>query len=242
MKGVSTALCGESGCGKTTTAMCLAGLLTPDSGSIVINDNDVLTLKSADRRALLRSTFQMIFQDTLDSLHPVKTVKKIFNETLIYLHKSNPKKIPDIKKMDDSELLKIYHAILEKVDIPKDALDNLPDEFSGGEIQRICIARALIARPDFLIADEPVSCLDVTTQAKVLNLLRNIVKFENMGLLLISHDLAAAHYICDNVIIMEKGLKCDMGNVEDIFNINARVTDYTKKLLKGMMFENSDEF
>jgi ABC-type oligopeptide transport system ATPase subunit len=237
-KGQATALCGESGCGKTTIALCLTGLMKLDDGSIYINNQNLNDLNPKNRKTVLLSTFQIVFQNTLNSLHPQKSIRKLFYDTLFYLHKFNPQKIPNPRNTSKIIIQNEFENIMDKVGLhPKD-LDKLPLEFSGGEIQRICIARALIAKPDFLIADEPVSCLDVTTQAKILNLIKNIIRQTNMGLLFITHDLAAAQFVCDNAIIMKNGSILDYGESRDIFDVNGNINDYTKQLLQALMLED----
>lgn len=219
-KGEILGLVGESGSGKSTLGNCILRLLQPTRGEILYNGENIMTF---DKKKLInfRRNAQVIFQNPYSSLNPKMKIKDILEEPLI-IHKFENKKEREEK---------IYN-VLELTGLNKEDLNRYPHEFSGGQRQRIAIARALILEPEFIVADEPVSALDVSIQAQILNLLKDLKEKLNLTYLFISHDLNVVHYLCDNVIIMNKGEIVERGNIDEVFN-NPQ-NDYTKTLLNSI--------
>ena len=205
---------GESGSGKSTIAKTLIGLEKPSAGKIEFDFNDDGEDMSDERGA--NNSIQMIFQDAVGSLNPRMTVRQTLEEVLRHGSKSS--------KVQDSP-----ERLLSLVGLSNAVLDQYPREMSGGQCQRVSVARALACRPKVLIADEPVSALDVSVQARVLNLLRNLRRDLGLSILLIAHDLAVVKNVCDRVCVMEKGLFVDVGNTEDVFASPG--SEYTRRLL-----------
>ena len=227
---------GESGSGKSTIAKTLIGLEKPSAGKIEFDFNDdgedmsdergerdmgLLPRAPHDSRAphvpdSSNNSIQMIFQDAVGSLNPRMTVRQTLEEVLRHGSKSS--------KVQDSP-----ESLLSLVGLSNAVLDQYPREMSGGQCQRVSVARALACRPKVLIADEPVSALDVSVQARVLNLLRDLRRDLGLSILLIAHDLAVVKNVCDRVCVMEKGLFVDVGNTEDVFASPG--SEYTRRLL-----------
>ena len=202
----------ESGSGKSTIAKTLMGLERKSAGSITFN------LQSPTSN--LRSKIAMIFQDAVGSLNPRMTVRQTLEEVLKFrgLEVSTSKHL----NVQTSELLDL-------VGLSRAVLDQYPREMSGGQCQRVSIARALACEPEVLIADEPVSALDVSVQARILNLLRDLRRDLGLSILLIAHDLAVVKNVCDRICVMEHGLFVDAGDAEDVFD--HPTSAYTKRLL-----------
>ena len=201
-------LAGESGCGKTTTGMTIARLYEPTGGTIRLGDLDVGRLRSSGGRTrAFRRRVQVIFQDPYGSLNPRFTVEQTVEEVL---------KVHGIGNADERRA-RVLHA-LELVDLlpALDYVERYPHQLSGGQRQRVAIARAIALEPDFLIADEPVSMLDVSVQAGILNLLRTLVDELNIGLLYVTHDLSTMRHICDEVAIMYVGKVVEHGPTEEV--------------------------
>ena len=195
-------LVGESGTGKSTLSRAILGIIQPDQGSIT----------HYTKRP------QMIFQDPYSSLNPAYTVEWIMEEPLrIY------------GKYDAPERKRRVREMLRRVELPEEVLEAKPAELSGGQRQRVSIATALIQRPKFLIADEPVSALDVTIQAQILKLLKTLRDELGLSYLFISHDLNVVYQLCDRVLVMKNGRIVEQGTVDEIFDHPKE--DYTKQLL-----------
>lgn len=204
-KGKTLALVGESGCGKTTTARILLRLLAPTAGSVSLEGKDVLNL---DRSELpwFRTRVQAVFQDPWASLSPRMRVRRIVAEPLIANH-----------TFTRAEIQGRVGETLEKVGLRRSHGDLFPHEFSGGQRQRIALASALITEPKILVLDEPVSALDVSVQAQVLNLLKDIQREFETTFLMISHDLATVRYVADEVAVMYMGRIVERGPCNEIF-------------------------
>ncbi|WP_137285046.1 ABC transporter ATP-binding protein [Halorussus salinisoli] len=193
-EGETVGLVGESGCGKSTLARTLLRLLEPTGGSVHIEDEEVTDLSTQELKEL-RGTAQMIFQDPFSSLNPRYTVK----ETLV-----EPMKVHGIGE-SAADRDKRARQLLDRVGLGDEHLERYPHEFSGGQRQRVAIARALSVEPDVIVADEPVSALDVSVQAQILNLLKELKEEMDLTMLFISHDLSVVRQICDRVAVMYLG-------------------------------------
>ena len=227
-KGQTLAIIGESGSGKSVTASVIMGILTCPpgrikSGEIFLNNQDILKLSDTNRRKLMGSKIAIIFQDTLSHLNPVFTVGSQIAECF-EVHKNYSKKESWDKTLQLLERVKIPNPIKRAKDYPH--------QFSGGQRQRVMIAMALALEPDIIIADEPTTALDVTIQAKILELLAELRDERNMGLILITHDLGIAGEVADNVIVLKNGKIVEKGYLKDVF-INPKHT-YTKELMNSI--------
>jgi len=215
-QGETLGIVGESGSGKSTVARCIARLIEPSRGRIVIGDTDFASISRAQLRALRRRV-QIVFQDPYRSLNPRRTVGEAIVEG------------PMNYGATGADAMDRARKLMELVRLDPKSLDRFPHQFSGGQRQRICIARSLAMEPDLLIADEAVSALDVSVQAQVLALLDEIRQRLNLAMLFITHDLRVAAQVCDRVAVMSKGRIVEYGTVSDVF---ARPrNDYTKALL-----------
>lgn len=206
-KGEIVGIVGQSGSGKSTIAKTLVGIVKKSSGDIRVNARSV----------------QMVFQDAVGSLNPRMTVRATLSEVLRHGKGVVGSSEPVEKRVK---------ALLSQVGLSEAVLDQYPREMSGGQCQRVSIARALAFDPEVLLADEPVSALDVSVQAKILNLLRRLRDERSLSILLIAHDLAVVKNVCDRVYVMEKGVFADSGKCEDVFG-NPK-SGYTKKLLEAV--------
>jgi oligopeptide transport system ATP-binding protein len=215
--GESLGVVGESGCGKSTLARMLVGLETPDSGTIAYRDRDVTRARGAARRALRRGV-QMVFQDPYTSLDPRMTVLEIVGEPLA----ANRAKVARRERV--AELLSL-------VGLDADMMNRYPHQFSGGQRQRVGIARALALEPEVLVCDEPVSALDVSVQAQVINLLRDLQKRLGVALLFIAHDLSVVRHVADRVAVMYLGRFAEVGPTTTIYEAPAH--PYTQALLSA---------
>lgn len=220
-KGEILAIAGESGCGKSTLAKAIMKLVQSDSGEILLNGENVLNLKHNKDLKKFYQKVQMIFQNPYSSLNPKMKIGEILKEPLII--NTNLKK---------EEITKIVEEKIEKVGLDKSALNLYPHEFSGGQRQRIAIARSLILNPEFIIADEPVSALDVSIQAQIINLLKQLKEDFNLTFLFISHDLSVIKYLSDRIAIMYLGEVVEIGKTEEIFKNPKH--PYTKALLSSV--------
>lgn len=212
-QGETLGIVGESGCGKSTLARMLVGLLEPTTGTIEI---DGKALDNADP-AVFGKRIQYVFQDPISSLNPRKTIRQVMEAPLKHLY-----------GMDGAERRKRIAEIFDSVNLREEFLDRYPHEFSGGQAQRIGIARALAAKAKILILDEPVSALDVSVQAQVLNLLADLKREFDLTYLFISHDLAVVEAVSDRIAVLYFGAVVEIGPAEEIF-ANPR-HPYTKLL------------
>ena len=219
--GRSLGLVGESGCGKSTLARLVTGLENPTSGSVHIAGFDIHQIsKNALRK--LRTDFQIVFQDPFGSLDPRHTIGRIVAEPVRALEQASP-----------VEAQRRVVSVMEDVGLKATDTQKYPHEFSGGQRQRIAIARALITRPKLVVADEPVSALDVSVQAQILNLLNDLREEYELSYLLISHDLAVVEYVCDDVAVMHNGVFVEYGSTSELFRDPKH--DYTKSLLDAVL-------
>ena len=214
-------LVGESGCGKTTVGRTLMRLYEPDGGRVLFEGRDVFNLSRPESKALTRR-MQMIFQDPYASLNPYYTVEEIVSEGM---------RIHKMYKTRQEYRDRVFE-LLETVGLHREHASRFPHEFSGGQRQRVGIARALALNPEFIVCDEPVSALDVSIQAQIINLLKNLQEKYNLTYLFISHDLSVVEYISDTVGVMYLGNLVEYGATEDIFR--NPLHPYTKALFSAI--------
>ena len=219
-KGSTFGLVGESGSGKSTTARLVLRLIEPTAGEIRFRGRDLSKLGAAALRAERRH-MQMIFQDPFGSLNPRMSVR----ETLV-----EPQLVHGVGTPD--ERVRTAARLLDEVSLPQAALDRFPHEFSGGQRQRIAIARALATNPELIVADEPVSALDVSVQAQVLNLMRDLQDRHNTTMLFISHDLRVVRFMCDEIAVMYLGEIVEQGPSARVYGAPAH--PYTRALLDSV--------
>ena len=220
-RGETVGIVGESGSGKTTLGRALLRLVDIASGSVSFDDQNITRLSAAEMRPL-RRRMQLIFQDPMASLNPRRTIRRIVTEPML-LH--------GVAK-DEADAAARTREIFARFSLPLACLERYPHELSGGQRQRVGIARAALLAPDFVLADEIVSGLDVSTQAQVLNLLKDLSRELGLAMAFISHDLAVIRAICDRVYVMRSGSVVEEGYCEDIFA--APKHEYTKALLDAI--------
>lgn len=220
-KGEIYGLVGESGCGKSSLAKAIVNLLQPNRGEIIFNGDLIKNFKKQKLKNY-RKSVQMIFQDPYSSLNPRMQV----GEALIDVMK--------VHKIFNNQIDQINYAtkLLNSVGLKKEFLNRYPHEFSGGQRQRICIARALTVSPKLIIADEPVSALDVSVQAEILDLIENLRSKSNIAFLFISHDLAVVRNLCDRISVMYNGKIVESGVAKEV--IDKPEHYYTKKLVEAV--------
>mgnify|MGYP003571365479 CR=1 FL=1 len=219
-KGEIVSLVGESGCGKSTLANCILKLIKVDKGEILFHNEDILKFNKKQTFEY-RKKIQMIFQNPYSSLNPKMKIFNTLEEPLL-IHKIKSKK-ERLNKIDE---------IINLVGLNQSDLKKYPHEFSGGQRQRIAIARALILKPEFIVADEPVSALDVSICASIINLLLDLRKELNLTILFISHDLNLVRYISDKIAVMNKGEIVEFRKTQELFD--NPFDDYTKFLLNSI--------
>lgn len=219
-KGETLGLVGESGSGKSTVGRLLVGLESPTEGSVLYKGKALSEMKKREQKEI-RTDLQMVFQDPYSSLNPRKHIYEILAQPMLY-HKISTK---DTLEQDIVKLL-------DMVGLSKSVLGRYPHEFSGGQRQRIGIAKALSLNPEFLVCDEPVSALDVSIQAQILNLLKSLQKELNLTLLFVGHGLGAVHYVSDRIAVMYQGQIVEIGEAEKVFTSPAH--PYTQTLLQAI--------
>ena len=220
--GETYGLVGESGSGKSTTGRSIIRLYDPTEGTILFNGEDISKKLTAKQEKMLRSDMQMVFQDPMASLNPHK---KILDTIAMGLDAHHP-------HMDQKERVERVSKMMEMVGLNPAYMNRYPNQFSGGRRQRIGLGRALIMNPKLVIADEAISALDVSIQAQVVNLMKDIQKETNVAYLFIAHDLSMVRYISDRVGVMHKGHLVETGLTEEIFE--HPVHPYTKSLLSAI--------
>jgi oligopeptide transport system ATP-binding protein len=226
-KGETLGLVGESGCGKSTIGRQLVGLEKPTEGTIYYKGRNLSEMKKEEMKQI-RTNLQMVFQDPYSSLNPRKHIYEILAQPMLF-HKISTKETieKDIEK------------ILDMVGLPKSVLGRYPHEFSGGQRQRIGIAKALSLNPEFIVCDEPVSALDVSIQAQILNLLKSLQKELDLTLLFVGHGLGAVNYVSDRIAVMYLGKIVEIGDAKEIFN--HPVHPYTQALLNAVPVPDPEE-
>jgi len=218
------ALVGESGCGKTTTARVILNLIEPTSGEVIVDGENIFEkFRSADKaeKLKIRRKMQMIFQNPYGSLDPRMTVSDIISEPFV-IHGHVPK---------EKQCERVYE-LLKLVGLEEYHAERYPHEFSGGQRQRICIARALAVEPEFIVADEPVSSLDVSIRAQILNLLGNLQKTMGLSFLYISHDLSSVRQISQRVAVMYLGEIVELAETDELFD--NPLHPYTQALIEAV--------
>jgi oligopeptide transport system ATP-binding protein len=226
-RGETLGLVGESGCGKTTTARVLVRLYEPTGGEVLFGGRNVHEAKGAEARALSRKV-QMIFQDPMTSLNPRMVAGDIIAEGI------------DIHSLAGSkwERRDRVHELLETVGLNTEHASRYPHEFSGGQRQRIGVARALAVDPEFIVADEPVSALDVSIQAQILNLMRRLQEQRALTYLFISHDLSVIRYMSDRIAVMYLGVLVELAPSEELYS--NPMHPYTRALLSAIPIPDPD--
>ena len=219
-QGKTYGLIGESGSVKSTIGKTIIGLEKATAGEILYNGKNILDPK-VRKELKFNSEVQMIFQDSMSSLNPKKRVLDILAEP-----------IRNFEKLSKEEEKEKVYQLLEIVGMPQDSIYKYPHEFSGGQRQRLGIARAIACKPKLIIADEPVSALDLSVQAQVLNYLKNIQRELNLSYIFISHDLGVVRHMCDYIYIMHRGKFTETGTREDIYKDARHI--YTKRLIASI--------
>ncbi|MHA8110140.1 ABC transporter ATP-binding protein [Lactobacillaceae bacterium Melli_B4] len=227
-KGETFGLVGESGSGKTTTGRAIIRLYNPTSGKITFEGEDISKLKGRKEFSKFRSDIQMIFQDPYASLNPRMKVRDIIAEGIDINHLAK----------DNDDRNQQVDELLETVGLSKEHATRYPHEFSGGQRQRIGIARALAVKPKFIIADEPISALDVSIQAQVVNLLKELQRERDLTYLFIAHDLSMVKYISDRIGVMHYGQMLEIADADELYE--HPLHDYTRSLLSSVPFPDPE--
>lgn len=220
-KGEILGLVGESGCGKSTLSRTIMQLVRATSGSVILDGEDLSKLSGPEVRKR-RLDFQMVFQDPYASLNPRMTIFSTLAEAVRQRH----------RKLKGEALFKRVETLMATVGLDAKVMKKYPHEFSGGQRQRIAIARALAPEPKLIIADEPVSALDVSIQSQILNLLKSLQRDLGLTMIFISHDLGVVHYIADRIAVMYQGKIVESGEAGKVFYHPE--ADYTKRLLASI--------
>jgi peptide/nickel transport system ATP-binding protein len=220
-RGETVGIVGESGSGKTTLGRALLGLVRPTAGSVLFDGSDITALDEKARRPL-RRRMQMIFQDPMSSLNPRHTIGRILIAPILLHGLATNRKTA----------LGLVHGVLDRVGLSRNTIDRYSYELSGGQRQRVGIARAVVLRPDFVLADEIVSGLDVSTQAQVLILLKELTAEMHLALAFISHDLSVVRSVCHRVVVMREGRVVEEGPCERVFA--APQAAYTRMLIDAI--------
>ncbi|AUH00809.1 murein tripeptide/oligopeptide ABC transporter ATP binding protein OppF [Pectobacteriaceae bacterium CE70] len=227
-QGETLGIVGESGCGKSTLARAIIGLVKATGGSITWMGNDLLGMGNTQWREV-RNDIQMIFQDPLASLNPRMTIGEIIAEPLRTYH-------PKLSRQNVKDRVK---TIMMKVGLLPNLINRYPHEFSGGQCQRIGIARALILEPKLIICDEPVSALDVSIQAQVVNLLQQLQREMGLSLIFIAHDLSVVKHISDRVLVMYLGHAVELGTYDELYH--NPLHPYTRALMSAVPIPDPDK-
>ncbi|MGM3160633.1 murein tripeptide/oligopeptide ABC transporter ATP binding protein OppF [Dickeya undicola] len=227
-EGETLGVVGESGCGKSTLARAIIGLVKATSGRISWLGKDLLGMRDTEWRDV-RSDIQMIFQDPLASLNPRMTIGEIIAEPLRTYH-------PEMSRQEVKDRVK---AMMMKVGLLPNLINRYPHEFSGGQCQRIGIARALILEPKLIICDEPVSALDVSIQAQVVNLLQQLQREMGLSLIFIAHDLSVVKHISDRVLVMYLGHAVELGTYDELYHNPQH--PYTRALMSAVPIPDPDK-
>lgn len=225
-KGKTIGVVGESGCGKTTLGRTILKLYEPNEGQIIFDGHDITKISKNEMRKY-RTSMQLIFQDPYSSLPPRMTVGSIISEAVIY-HNIVPKE----------QVNEYVRDIMKKCGLQPQYYDRYPHEFSGGQRQRICIARALAVNPKLVICDEPVSALDVSIQAQIINLLKELQLKLGLTYVFISHDLSVVKYITDQILVMYLGNTMELGDTDEIFD--NPLHPYTQALFSAVPVPDPD--
>lgn len=225
-KGETVGVVGESGCGKSTLGRCMIRLYEPTAGEVLYEGKDITKLSREEQKEFCKKV-QMIFQNPYASLNSRMTVKEIVGEGL--KQHGYPNK----------EIEERVQTLLETVGLNKDHMSRFPHEFSGGQRQRIGIARALSVEPDFIICDEPISALDVSVQAQVINMLKDLQQERGLTYLFIAHDLSVVKYISDRVVVMYLGTVVETAETEELYNNTMH--PYTKALISAIPEADPDK-
>lgn len=222
-KGECLGIIGESGSGKSTLGKTLIGLLKPDSGNIIFDGVDMYNATKEEKRKI-QQKISIVFQDYTSSANPRFLVKDIIGESLRVLERKLGKKIDKVSKIKE---------LLETVGLNEGFMNRYPHELSGGQLQRVCIARAVATEPQFILLDEAINSLDASTQTQVMDLLKNLQNKYKLSYIFITHDLPSVTYMCDKVLFFHDGEIVE--KVEDIYELSKVKSSYAKKLLNSIL-------
>ena len=223
-KGECLGIIGESGSGKSTFGKTLIGLLTPDKGDVTVNGISLYGESSRDEKRKVKQAVSVVFQDYTSSANPRFRIKDIIGESLRVIEKRENIKIDKKKRTEE---------LLELVGLNKNFIDRYPHELSGGQLQRVCIARAVATNPEIILLDEAISSLDASTQTQVMDLLKNLQKEFGFSYIFITHDLPSVTYMCDRVIFFYDGKIVEQ--VDDIYMLSEVKSSYAAKLLHSIL-------